>query len=192
MTSLTNGAGEFHDPDVPRRKSLKAISGALLSLAWRESRTARRRLLLYMSSISLGVAALVAIDSFASNVTGSVREQSRALLGGDVSFGARQGPFTPRADSILDSLATTGVRFARQTTFASMGLVERSGGTRLVQVRAVTPQYPFYGAVVTSPANKWADLHRAQNALVDRTDRRHAHPRLREVRDHRLAGQRPW
>jgi putative ABC transport system permease protein len=34
----------------------------LVSLAWKESRTARRRLLLYMSAISLGVAALVAID----------------------------------------------------------------------------------------------------------------------------------
>jgi len=59
----------FHDADIPRRRSLKTLSRALLSLAWRESRTARRRLLLYMSSISLGVAALVAIDSFASNVT---------------------------------------------------------------------------------------------------------------------------
>ena len=169
MSNLTSASSEFHDPDVPRRKSLKAVSRALLSLAWRESRTARRRLLLYMSSISLGVAALVAIDSFASNVTGSVREQSRALLGGDVSFGARQGPFTPRADSLLDSLAATGVRFARQTTFASMGLVERSGGTRLVQVRAVTPPYPFYGTVVTSPANLWPQLHRGQNALVDQS-----------------------
>src|SRR6476469_3714663 len=53
----------------------------LLRLAWRESRTARRRLLLYMSSISLGVAALVAIDSFSENVIQSVHEQSRALLG---------------------------------------------------------------------------------------------------------------
>ena len=35
---------------------------AIFDIAWRESRTARRRLLLYMSSISLGVAALVAID----------------------------------------------------------------------------------------------------------------------------------
>lgn len=169
MSNLTTGQAGFHDADVPRKKSLKAISRALLSLAWRESRTARRRLLLYMSSISLGVAALVAIDSFASNVTGSVREQSRALLGGDVAFGARQGPFTPRADSLLDSLAATGVRFARQTTFASMGLVERSGGTRLVQVRAVTPQYPFYGTVVTSPPGLWAQLHRGPNALVDQS-----------------------
>ena len=62
----------------------------LFALAWRESRTARRRLLLYMSSISLGVAALVAIDSFSENVIRSVHEQSRALLGGDVMLsGAR-------------------------------------------------------------------------------------------------------
>src|ERR1044072_2346886 len=99
----------------------------LPGLAWRESRTARRRLLLYMSSISLGVAALVAIDSFASNVTESVRDQSRALLGGDVAFGARQGDFTPKADSLLDSLRRTGIRIARPTTVASLGLVERSG-----------------------------------------------------------------
>ncbi|HUQ80222.1 MAG TPA: FtsX-like permease family protein [Gemmatimonadaceae bacterium] len=167
--SLTTATPGFHDPDVPRKKSLKTLSGALLSLAWRESRTARRRLLLYMSSISLGVAALVAIDSFASNVTGSVREQSRALLGGDVAFGARQGQFTPKADSILDSLRMHGIRIARQTTFASMGLVERSGGTRLVQVRAVTPEFPFYGTVTTLPAGRWAELQRGQNALVDQS-----------------------
>src|SRR6188768_3217993 len=169
MSLTTPTATGFHDPDVPRRKSLKTLSKALLSLAWRESRTARRRLLLYMSSISLGVAALVAIDSFASNVTDSVREQSRALLGGDVAFGARQGTFTPRADSLLDSLGRTGVRFARQTTFASMGLVERTAGTRLVQVRAVTPGYPFYGTVTTAPAGRWAQLQNGPNALVDQS-----------------------
>ena len=47
----------------------------LMGFAWRESRSTRRRLLLYMSSISLGVAALVAIDSFAGNINRSVREQ---------------------------------------------------------------------------------------------------------------------
>ena len=73
-----------------------ASVSALVRLAWRESRTARRRLLLYMSSIALGVAALVAIDSFAGNVGRSVREQSRALVGGDVQFSAR-GAFTPGA-----------------------------------------------------------------------------------------------
>ena len=129
----------------------------LVALAWRESRTARRRLLLYMSSISLGVAALVAIDSFAENLTRSVREQSRALLGGDLAFGARV-PFVPAVDSLLDSLAASGTGVSRVTTFASMGLVPRTGETRLVQVRAVTPNYPFYGEITTDPAPAWRRL----------------------------------
>jgi putative ABC transport system permease protein len=139
---------------------------SLARLAWQESRSARRRLLLYMSSISLGVAALVAIDSFAGNVARSVREQSRALLGGDVSFRGRQG-FTPAADSLLDSLATDGRAVARVTSFASMAVVPRTERTRLAQVRAVDPGYPFYGAVVTSPAGRWAALHQGYEALVD-------------------------
>ena len=139
---------------------------SLARLAWRESRQARRRLLLYMSSISLGVAALVAIDSFAGNVSRSVREQSKALLGGDVAFRGRQG-FSPAADSLLDSLATDGRELARVTSFASMALVDRTDRTRLAQVRAVDPGYPYYGTVVTSPGGRWTALHRGYEALVD-------------------------
>ena len=139
----------------------------IASLTWRESRSARRRLLLYMSAISLGVAALVAIDSFAGNVTRSIREQSRALLGGDLSFGSRR-PFSPAQKKILDSLATTQrVTYARVTTFPSMALVPRSGATRLVQVRAVSSNYPFYGVITTEPAGRWKSLGQGANALVD-------------------------
>ncbi|MFL5575203.1 MAG: ABC transporter permease [Gemmatimonadaceae bacterium] len=149
-------------PRAPRRAS----AVPLLSLAWRESRTARRRLLLYMSSIFLGVAALVAIDSFAANVTSSVRDQSRALLGGDLSLTARQ-PFAPAVDSLLDSLRRSGVRVARAANFASMAQVPRSGGTRLVQVRAVSPTYPIYGEVTTQPAGRYRELQSGPHALVD-------------------------
>ena len=76
---------------------------AIPGLAWRESRTARRRLLLYMSSISLGVAALVAIDSFAANVQSSIREQSRNIMGGDVSFAYKQ-KFPETSQALIDSL----------------------------------------------------------------------------------------
>lgn len=139
----------------------------LISLTWRESRSARRRLLLYMSSISLGVAALVAIDSFADNVTRSIRDQSRALLGGDVAFGSRR-PYTPQQRALLDSLARrSGAQFARVVTFPSMALVPRSGGTRLVQVRGVSSNYPFYGVITTQPAGRWKSLQSGANALVD-------------------------
>ncbi|HUR92084.1 MAG TPA: FtsX-like permease family protein [Gemmatimonadaceae bacterium] len=135
-------------------------------LAWRESRTARRRLLLSMSSISLGVGALVAIDSFAANLTSSLREQSRALLGGDIAFAARR-PFTPAADSLFDSLAKSGVRLARSTNFPSMAVVQRTGNTRLVQIRAVSAEYPLYGEITTEPAGNWSQLQTGAHALID-------------------------
>ncbi len=142
--------------------------GMLSRLAWRESRTARRRLLLYMSSISLGVAALVAIDSFASNTQESIRAQSRSLLGGDVAFSANQR-FPAKIDSLFDSLATAGVPVARVTTFGSMAFVGRTGGTRLAQVRAVNARFPLYGDLVTEPAGAWARLRTAPVAVVDPT-----------------------
>jgi len=138
----------------------------LFALAWRESRTARRRLLLYMSSISLGVAALVAIDSFSNNTIRSVHEQSRALLGGDV-MATRNAVATPAVDSLLDSLRTHSIPYTTSTNFVSMALVPRSGGTRLVQIHAVAEGYPFYGRIVTEPANAYAELESGYNAIVD-------------------------
>jgi putative ABC transport system permease protein len=138
----------------------------LAALAWRDSRTARRRLLLYMSSISLGVAALVAIDSYSANVVRSIRGQSRALLGGDVSLSSRTA-FPAPIDSLLDTLARSGIAVGHTTTFTSMALVPRGQTTRLVQVNAVGPDVPFYGSIETDPPGHYAGLQRGHAALVD-------------------------
>ncbi|HVA56375.1 MAG TPA: FtsX-like permease family protein [Gemmatimonadaceae bacterium] len=145
---------------------MSASFSRLAAVAWRESRTARRRLLLYMSSITLGVAALVAIDSFAENVTQSVHDQSRALLGGDLSL-TSNAAFPAPVNTLFDSLSTHGTAVARQTSFASMALVVRTGLTRLSQVRAVTPGYPFYGQIETDPVSAWSTLQDGPHAIVD-------------------------
>jgi putative ABC transport system permease protein len=119
-----------------------------------------------MSSISLGVAALVAIDSFSANIIQSVKDQSRALMGGDVSFNSNK-PLPPAVDSLFDSLSHKGVSFARVTTFPSMAVVPRTTGTRFVQVRGVTDNYPFYGQIITEPAGRWPLLQQGANAIVD-------------------------
>jgi putative ABC transport system permease protein len=153
------------DP-LPLRARRTSVWPRLFALAWRESRTARRRLLLYMSSISLGVAALVAIDSFSENVIQSVHEQSRALLGGDV-MAQRNAPRTPAIDSLLDSLRGVSIPSATSTNFVSMGLVQRTGGTRLVQVHAISAGYPFYGNITTNPESAWPNLQSGRNVAVD-------------------------
>ncbi|HEX6314848.1 MAG TPA: FtsX-like permease family protein [Gemmatimonadaceae bacterium] len=139
---------------------------SLLGLAWRESRSTRRKLLLYMSSISLGVAALVAIDSFAGNITRSVREQSRALIGGDIVFSVRNG-WTPASDSVLQEFAARGARVTKQTSFASMAYAPRTNATRLAQVRAVGTAFPLYGTITTRPPGQWERIHDGRSVLLD-------------------------
>jgi putative ABC transport system permease protein len=128
----------------------------------------RRRLLLSMSSVALGVAALVAIDSFAANVVASVRESSRAILGGDLALTAR-APLSGTAATLVDSLVRSGADTAQVTTFVSMASARRGSGTRLTQVRAVTARYPLAGVVATDPASVWRTLQTAPRAIVDRS-----------------------
>jgi putative ABC transport system permease protein len=138
----------------------------LLALAWRESRFARRRLLLFLSSISLGVAALVATQSFAANLAEGVREQAKSLLGADLSLSSNR-PFAPKTEAFLRGLAGRGVPVSRVTTFASMALAPASGGARLAQVRAIEGGFPYYGQIETRPAGVWGALGRGREAVVD-------------------------
>ncbi len=48
-----------------------------------------------------------------------------------------------------------------------MALVPGGQTTRLVQVLAVDPGYPFYGAIETAPAGEWARLAETGGAVVD-------------------------
>ncbi len=138
----------------------------LLALSWRESRFARRRLFLFLSSITLGVAALVATQSFAANMAAGVDDQAREMMGADVSLNSNRS-FGPGAQRVLDSLRQAGVPVARVTAFVSMAQSRRTGAARLAQVRAVEPAYPFYGEIVTAPAGRWSQLQQGRSALVD-------------------------
>lgn len=138
----------------------------VLALARREGRSSRRRLALYMGSISLGVAALVAVNSFRHNVQGAIAAQARELLGADLELSSRR-PFDPTVAALLDSLAAAGTPVSRVTSFASMALALPSGATRLVEVRAVEGGFPYYGKMETDPPAAWGALAGGRHAVVD-------------------------
>ena len=143
----------------------------VLRLAWREARAARRKLWLLTGSVSAGVAALVAINSFTENLTRSVAAQSQALLGADLVVAVRAG-LPPGPSKWIDSVIAprtgrpAGSR-AQVASFPGMAYVPRNAGVRLVQVKAVEPGYPFYGKILTEPAGHWADLASPGRVLVD-------------------------
>ncbi len=137
-----------------------------LAMARREARATRRRLALYIVAITLGVAALVAINSFKANVTSAVSGQARDLMGADLQLGSRWG-FTDDIEAFVDSLVADSTDVSRVLSFSSMALATRSGLTRLVEVQATSGGYPFYGELITEPPGLWHDFRSSRQALVD-------------------------
>jgi putative ABC transport system permease protein len=67
----------------------------------REAR-AGRRLWVHGLAVALGVAALVAINSFREDLRASIRAQARAILGADLEL-RRNRPFPDSVQAVLDS-----------------------------------------------------------------------------------------
>ena len=132
-------------------------------MAARDSRSHRRRLLLFMSSIALGIAALVAISSLGKNLADAINEQAKSLLGADLFIRGRQ-PFAPETEALLDSL---GGEQSREVGFASMVYFPKSNGTRLARIRALAGDFPFYGDFETAPQEATRLFRNGQNALVE-------------------------
>lgn len=132
-------------------------------MAWRESRGSKKRLLLFLSCIVLGVAALVAINSFAENLENAIDDQAKSLLGADLVLEGRM-QFNDGAEELIDSI---GGRQSRETQFTSMALFPESGETRLVLVRAVEEGFPFYGNLETRPPEAATGFQSDKGALVD-------------------------
>ncbi|MET0242844.1 MAG: FtsX-like permease family protein [Flavitalea sp.] len=137
----------------------------LVKMAWRDSRRNRSRLFLFISSIILGIAVLVAIYSLSDNVKADIDNQAKTLIGADLAIDNNK-PAPAALQSLLDSL---GDRRAKELSFASMVLFTKTQGTRLVQVKSLEGDFPFYGSLETRPVEAGKTFRKNQHALVDKT-----------------------
>ncbi len=138
----------------------------ILQLAWRDSRASRRRLVLVSLSVVLGIAALVGIGSLADNLRRTVAQQTKALLGADLTLSAR-APFPAEAEAYFRTL---GGERANEVALGTMvSFPTRGNQRRLVQVRALEGNFPFYGELVTTPAGARAQLASGRGALLEET-----------------------
>jgi putative ABC transport system permease protein len=138
--------------------------GWLLQMAWRDSRRNRSRLFLFISSIVLGIASLVAIYSFGFNLRQDIDNQAAELVGADIVISGNK-PVSPQIQKLVDSL---GDRKSTQRSFVSMILFTKSQGTRLVEVRALEGQFPYYGTIETTPVSAATTFRKNKQVLADR------------------------
>ncbi|MEL6865283.1 MAG: FtsX-like permease family protein [Bacteroidota bacterium] len=137
----------------------------LLQMAWRDSRRSWGRLLLFVSSITLGIAALVAIQSFSENLQKDIGREAKTLLGADLVLRGNQlAPDTLR--EWIDSIPGDK---AEARYFVSMAYFPSANDTRLSQIRALKGDFPFYGKMATEPADAYLRFRDGPKALVEKT-----------------------
>ncbi len=135
----------------------------ILKMAWRDSRASRKRLLLFSLSVVLGIAALVAIGSFTVNLKQAIDEQAKGLLGADLVVSSR----TEFSAPVLEHLAGIGGEQSRTREFSSMLVFQSANdATRLVQVRAVEANFPFFGEFEAVPAEAPAELRTGKQVVI--------------------------
>ncbi len=122
-------------------------------------------MLLFVSSIILGIAAMVAIYSLGDNMSQEIDRQAASLLGADLEIRSNK-QVSPAIRKMADSL---GDRRSEQRNFNSMIYFPKNEGTRLVQVRALSGDFPYYGELETRPVAAGRSFREEQAALVDQT-----------------------
>jgi len=133
-------------------------------LAIKDARYNFNRLLLFISSIVIGIAALVAINSFNINLQNEIENQSKDLLGADLVIDSNNKSFD---STFLANLDTLKFKTAGDARFASMVYFLKNSGTRLVQVVAIDGLFPFYGKIEMQDNVDPQNFYQGNSAMID-------------------------
>lgn len=151
---------------IKRSKQLPLRQRWLWKMAWNDAKFNLGRLALFISSIVIGVAGLVAINGFNDNLKQDIDSQAKELVGADlvVENDDNEVAFSDSALVFIDSLSEAQARGAR---FASMAYFSNNGGSRLVQVIALQGPYPFYGSIETTENSDLAAFSNGSGVMID-------------------------
>ncbi|MEP9374607.1 ABC transporter permease [Mesorhizobium sp. KR1-2] len=113
----------------------------------REMRGGLSGFLIFLTCITLGVAAIGGVNSVARSITAGVANQGQALLGGDMRFQLNQREASVDEAAFLRGLGTV----SESINMRSMARLENGSDQSLVEVKAVDAAYPLFGALKTDP-----------------------------------------
>lgn len=153
-------------PEFEQRTLKMAGASWIWKLAFKDARKNFGRLFLFISSIIIGIAALVAIDSFNHNLQSDINKQSKELLGADLEIDSRRKPWDTTFLKRIDSL---DILIAGDARFASMVFFPKNRGTRLIQAIAIEGDFPFYGEIGMTEGSDILPFRSGSAALIDET-----------------------
>jgi len=122
-----------------------------LKYTWAEIANSKRFSLFFILNLALGLFGFLALEFFKDSLQATLQERSRAVLGADLAIQARR-EFTDDERKVTETALPPGARMTPMVEIFSMaaGPNKRSA---LVQIKAVTAEFPFYGSIETNPKN---------------------------------------
>lgn len=149
-----------------------------LRLAWRELINARRFSIFFVLNLALGLTGYVVVDSLKSSISRSLAGQSREILGADLAVSAFRSLSSEEIKSVEGQMPA-GTRTSLETSWLSMVSVASWNETnvappaRLMEIRAVDSDFPFYGRVDATgtdqsalPQSVFTDMEKSSVAIA--------------------------
>lgn len=119
--------------------------------AYRELRNNLRFSLFFVFNLTLGLTGFLCLDAFKSSLDDTLRQNSKSFLSADYSVSARRR-LTEAEVKNIHEVAPKGTEESRLWEFFSM--VVANEGSRLVQIKAIDDNYPFYGYLTLGSGQK--------------------------------------
>jgi putative ABC transport system permease protein len=132
-----------------------------LQRAWnfarRELRGGMRGFRIFFLCLLLGTASIAGVESLSDAFLSGLRDQGQTFLGGDVAVGLVHRPATPAEQAFL-------ARYGRISTSVSMRAMAyalregKQAERQLIELKAVDPAWPLFGAPGLTPDQKLSDV----------------------------------
>ena len=138
-------------------------------MAARELRASWRRLLFFFLCVAIGVGAIVVLRSVVQSVRGALMREARSLIAADVIVQTNRA-WTDQLRAAIDRRLAEAPVLARTESIETATMVRPEGGAavaRMVELRGVQQQFPFYGEIVLESGERYTHaLLRGRGALV--------------------------
>jgi putative ABC transport system permease protein len=141
----------------------------IIRMAMREIRASWQRLLFFFICIAIGVGSIVALRSVIQSVRGALAGEARALMASDAMITSNRPWTGPVLERVADE-QRDGRILARSRAVELPTMVRPAGAaggtTRMVELRAVESDFPYYGQLTLQEQPYSHDLLKSGGVVV--------------------------
>ena len=118
----------------------------LFKLSIKDLLNNKRFLILFILNLSLGLSGFISLTTFKSSISHTIAKRSKSIAGGDLGIRARRPILEEERKTATNQIKDDLLDTTYTVEMFSM-VANAKGKSRLVQVKAIENNYPFYGKI---------------------------------------------